>query len=489
VVLRDAPNVMVSEAQALQRQERVPEAIQAYERVLASWPELADCWFNLGVLQRKARQLNAALASYQKALDHGIAGPEEVHLNRSVIYADFLRQDAAAERELKTALELNPAYIPALLNLANLYEDLGRRSEASALYEQLLKLDPRCLEALARYANLQPLPLPDDRIAKQLRAALDLPSASAAERASLGFALGRLLDGSGEYPAAFDVYAAANRESRASAAPRIVHYDRRHQEELVTRLMQSVIVPPRQLLAGGAPPIFICGMFRSGSTLTEQLLSGHPGVASGGELDFLPRHVAGELAPFPESMASMSPERVASLATRYLEELAQLFPGAAHVTDKRPDNFLYIGLIKSLFPDAKIVHTTRAPLDNCLSIFFLHLDQRVSYAFDLMDIGHYFREYHRLMAHWKRLFGADIYDFNYDTFVGEPKAAAARLFEFLGLAWDERYLAFPQSGRAVKTASVWQVREPLYSRSSGRSRHYARELAGLRDYLAELLSR
>jgi hypothetical protein len=93
------------------------------------------------------------------------------------------------------------------------------------------------------------------------------------------------------------------------------------------------------------------------------------------------------------------------------------------------------------------------------------------------------------MAHWKRLFGADIYDFNYDTFVGEPKRAAARLFEFLGLEWDDRYLAFPQSGRAVKTASVWQVREPLYSRSSGRSRHYARELAGLRGYLAELLPR
>jgi tetratricopeptide (TPR) repeat protein len=412
-----------------------------------------------------------------------------VHLNRSVIYADFLRQDAAAERELKAALELNPGYVPALLNLANLYEDLGRRGEASALYERLLNLEPRCLEALARHANLQPLPLPDDHIARQLRAALDLPSASAAERASLGFALGRLLDGSGEYQKAFDVYAAANRASRASAAPRSVYYDRRHQEELIDRLMQSVLAPSRPLVAGAGTgaPIFICGMFRSGSTLTEQLLSGHPGVASGGELDFLPRHVAGELAPFPESMASMSPERVASLATRYLEELAQLFPGAAHVTDKRPDNFLYIGLIKSLFPDAKIVHTTRDPLDNCLSIFFLHLDQRVSYAFDLMDIGHYFREYHRLMAHWKRLFGADIFDFNYDTFVVEPKTSAARLFEFLGLAWDDRYLAFPQSGRAVKTASVWQVREPLYSRSSGRSRHYARELAGLRGYLAELL--
>jgi tetratricopeptide (TPR) repeat protein len=495
VVLTGTPDAMVSEAQRLQRLERVPEAIQAYERVLSRWPDLANCWFNLGVLQRKARQLSAALASYQKALDLGISGPEEVHLNRSVIYTDYLRQDEAAERELHAALALNPAYSPALLNLANLYEDLGRRVEASALYERLLALDPRCFEALARYANLHPVPVPvpvpvpEDRLTRQLRAALAQPWASAAERASLGFALGRLLDGSGEYQAAFDAYAAANRDSRASAGARIVNYDRRRQEELIDRLMQSMVVERRDFVPGAPrpPPIFVCGMFRSGSTLTEQLLASHPGVAAGGELEFLPRLVAGELAPFPESMASISPDRVASLATRYLDELARLFPGAAYVTDKRPDNFLYLGLIKSLFPDAKIVHTTRDPLDNCLSIFFLHLDHGMSYALELMDIGHYFREYHRLMAHWKRRFGADILDFHYDTFVREPQPAAARLFAFLGLDWEDRYLAFRAAGRAVKTASVWQVREPLYSRSSGRARHYARQLAALRAYLADLL--
>jgi tetratricopeptide (TPR) repeat protein len=132
--LTNAPHTpLVGEAQRLQRLERVPEAIEAYKRILARWPDLADCWFNLGVLQRKQRQLQEALASYQKALDYGIASPEEAHLNRGVIYSDYLRQEAAAERELKQALALNPAYAPALLNLANLNEDLGRRSEASAL--------------------------------------------------------------------------------------------------------------------------------------------------------------------------------------------------------------------------------------------------------------------------------------------------------------------------------------------------------------------
>jgi len=226
-------------------------------------------------------------------------------------------------------------------------------------------------------------------------------------------------------------------------------------------------------------------MFRSGSTLAEQLLAASPQVARGGELDFLPQLVQSELAPFPASMAAVSDAALARLAAQYLASIARLFPGAAHVTDKRPDNFLLVGLIKSLFPDARIVHTTRDPLDTCLSIFFLHLDQRMSYALDLMDIGHYFRQYRRLMAHWKSLYGEDVLDFNYDALVREPRPAAQRLVAFCGLDWDEACLDLAHGAGAVKTASVWQVREGLYQRSSGRSRHYARELAPLAAELAE----
>jgi len=472
----------------LQRLERVPEATEAYERILARWPNLPDCWFNLGVLQRKQRQLQEALASYQKALDYGICRPEEVHLNRAVVYSDYLRQDAAAERELKQALALNPVYVPALLNLANLNEDLGRRTEASALYERILALDPRCLEALARYANLQPAAQSEERLIVQLESALHSP-ASAAEHASLGFALGRLLDGKGKYPAAFEAYSAANRANRASAAPGTATYDRKRQEELIDLLIRSspAEAPNEVVDAGEGPqPIFICGLFRSGSTLAEQLLAGHPGLFAGGELDLLPR-LASAITPFPQSLPSAPPDLLASLAARYRDELRRLFPNATHVTDKRLDNFLLLGLIKSLFPKARIVHTTRDPLDNCLSIYFLHLDPRMSYAHELLDIGHYFREYRRLMLHWQRRFGADLFELNYDSFVREPAAQAARLFEFLGLPWHDRYLSADTRGGAVKTASVWQVRESIYTRSSGRAANYRAQLSGLREYLSDLL--
>ena len=197
---------MIREATQLQRQNRVAEAIEAYRRILAHWPGEADSWFNLAVLQRRAQRPEDALDSYQKALDAGVARPEEAHLNRSVIYTDYLRQHATAERELHLALSLNPVFTPALLNLGNLCEDLGRRADALTLYARILDGEPRCFEALARYANLMPATQVTANLIAELRRALADPAASAAARASLGFALGRALDATAEYPAAFAAY-------------------------------------------------------------------------------------------------------------------------------------------------------------------------------------------------------------------------------------------------------------------------------------------
>ena len=131
------------------------------------------------------------------------------------------------------------------------------------------------------------------------------------------------------------------------------------------------------------------------------------------------------------------------------------------------------------------MHTVRDPLDNCLSIYFLHLDHGMSYALDLADIAHYYVQYRRLMAHWKTLYGADIFDLDYDALVREPRPAIERLTQFCGLEWEEACLSFEQAARAVKTASVWQVRERLYQRSSGRWRNYAAHIAPLQAYLRE----
>jgi tetratricopeptide (TPR) repeat protein len=485
---------MVSDAMQLDRQGRVSDAIAAYELLLQSWPGLPDCWYNLALLQRKIGNFSAALASYKEALERNVARPEDVHLNRGVIYSDYLHRYQEAERELNTALALNPACIPALINLANLHEDLGRRELAAGVYERILNLVPESPQILARYAGLKSFSNPDDPMIRRLRRALERPEISAADRAGVEFALGRALDACHAYDAAFDAYRSANRHSRESAGPGFRDYDLKGAERYIDRLiaafpaavpaavgqtMASVAAPPQ--------PIFVCGMFRSGSTLAEQLLAAHPLVAAGGELDFLPRAVQTRLAPFPESLGTLHAPTIPALAVEYLDMLRELFPQTHYVTDKRPDNFLYIGLIKMLFPRAKIIHTTRQPLDNCLSIYFLHLDQEMSYALDLMDTGHYYLQYRRLMAYWKALFGDDIFDLNYDALIKDPRPVVEQMLGFLGLDWDDRCLSAPPAGRAVKTASVWQVREPLYQRSSGRAVHYERQLRALRDYFDQML--
>lgn len=473
---------LLGQAAQLRRAGRTAEAMAAYERLLAAHPDLPDCWYNLALLQRRAGRPAEALASYQQALDRGVGGPEEVRLNRAVILSDDLRREDEAERELTAALALNPAYVPALLNLGNLHEDRGRRAEAAAAYERILALDPGDPDALARLGGLATPSGPDDPLIGRLRGAIGRHGAAA--DAALGFSLGRMLDAAGAYDEAFEACAAANAASRASGSAR---YDRVAMEARVDALIAAFPEPWTGPPIAGTrpPPVFICGMFRSGSTLAEQVLASHARVTAGGELDLLPAMVRRDLAPYPASLAGMTPAALEALAGRYLQTLAATFPAADRITDKRPDNFLHVGLIKRLFPDARIVHTLRDPLDNALSVYFLHLDHGMAYALDLLDIGHYQRQQQRLMAHWKSLYPNDILDFDYDAFVARPRPPLERLLAFLDLDWDDGCLAFHRLDNAVKTASVWQVREALYQRSSGRARHYQRQLAPLKAWLVD----
>jgi tetratricopeptide (TPR) repeat protein len=477
---------MLSAAFALEKQGQTAEALAAYEQLLRFWPGTPDAWYNLARLQRHSGRYQAALASYQEALERSIARPEEVHLNRGVIFSDFLNQYDAAETELQKALAINPRYVAALINYANLHEDLGRRDRAAEMYERLLAIDPDSPTALARYAGLKSFKDASDPLIERMRNSLNAPGIGMRGRANLEFALGAALDAVGEFDAAFQMYRQANRHSRESVAPGQAHYDLALQERFTDQLIEAF---PRRYAAATdtdehAPqPIFICGMFRSGSTLLEQLLGAHPAVTAGGELEFIPRAVNADLAPFPESMKSLPPERLSGLTTQYQTAMSERFPGKMLVTDKRPDNFLYIGLIKALFPGAKIIHPTRSALDNCLSIYFLNLDPSMSYALDLMDIGHYYRQYCRLIAHWKRLYKEDIIDVPYESLVQDPKGQMEQVLGALGLAWDERCGTGIAMGGGIKTASVWQVREPIHQRSVGRSGNYQKQLQELQKYI------
>lgn len=472
---------LLGRASQLFRAGRHAEALPAYQRLLAREPRLPDSWFNLAMLQRGARQPLDALASYQRALDLGIRGPEEVHLQRGVIYSDDLGDSDAARAELDAALRIAPGYRPALLNLGNLQEDLGAFDAARESYSRVLSLHPDDPLALSRLAGLAPIGQPDDPLLQQIRVLLSRPALSLLDRADLGFALGVALDRIGAYDAAFAAYGDANCASRAMAAAGGVRYDRQAQEDLVDRLIAAFpAAVDRPAAAEADAPIFICGMFRSGSTLAEQVLVRNADVVAGGELDALPALVRTS-QPYPEAIAAATPPRLAELRAAYLREIAPRRVAGAALTDKRPDNFLHIGLIKALFPHARIVHTVRERRDNCLSVYFLHAAADLAYATDLGDIGHFHDQHNRLMAHWRRLYPDDILDLDYDRLVADPADVIAGLLAFCGLPARSPAQASRASATPVRTASNWQVRQPLYRTSSGRWRHYEQHLAPLLD--------
>jgi tetratricopeptide (TPR) repeat protein len=482
-------DTLLSLASRLLQMGRVPEAITAHERLLALNPNLPDSWYNLGYLQQCARQHEAALNSYRQALAHGVSGPEEVHLNCAVVLAEHMGRTDEAELELCVALTLNPRYVPALLNLGNIHEQRGEREQALNAYEQVLVLAPTNALARARLPNLQIAANGDDPMIKRLQLAIARPGATAVERADLGFGLGKAFDSAADYDRAFTAYTAANQASRLSAGPQGVRYDAQAHERFVDRLIAAF---PEHVARSTpaderAPPLFICGMFRSGSTLVEQILASHPRVTGGGEIDLLPSMARQHLEPLLRASSSaIDASQLLHLRDLYLDTVSARFPGAEFVTDKRPDNFLHIGLIKLLFPKAKIVHTRRHAIDNCLSVFFLHLSPSMPYAFDLLDIAHWYRQYERLMKHWKSLYAEDIHDVDYDTLVADFEPTTRRLLDHCELQWDDACLSFHKTKTVVMTPSAWQVRQPLYTRSSGRWRHYERHLDGLRAALGQL---
>lgn len=461
--------------------EQGDQAISCYQRLLDRQPHLADTHYNLGILLKKYQHYDEAIAAYEHALECGIERPEEVHLNMAVIYSDHLRQESKARAALEAALKINPTYISAMFNLANIYEEAGNKDQAQELFRKIIDMDPSYYQALARLGEVKTFTDPQDPLIGKMKRAARKSTVDISIRANLYYALGKALNDCGAFDDAFDNYAKANQCDRQTLTP----YNRVAREQLTNDLIRIFskgwfdrIEPISE-----ASPIFICGMFRSGSTLTEQILASHHEVTAGGEVDFFIRKINDVLAPYPASLPDISADKLRNLAQEYLDHLKKTFPEAGHLTDKRPDNFLHLGLLRSLYPNARIIYTSREPLDNCLSVYFLRLGNAMNYATDLENTAHFLTQCTELMDHWKSVFGENIFELNYDDLVRDPRPVIENMLEFCGLDWSDDCLEFHKLDNIVKTASVWQVREPLYSKSSGRWRNFESHLGPLQQAL------
>lgn len=473
----EEPSYAQHYANALLRRGEAAAAIACFHRLLDKQPRLADSRYNFALLLKQAGRLDAALEQYEKSIELGIAQPEEVYSNISVIHSDQHRHTEAREA-LKQALTIDPNYIPALYNLALLEEESGNWDQAHTLFQQILKIDPDHSDSLIRLAHSRIVDNPDDALLGQLGRALHDTDSDDPARESLEFALGKVNDDCGRYDQAFDYYFQGNRDARR----RVGEYATTEHEKLIANLTAtftpnwSAAVEP----VSDAAPIFVCGMFRSGSTLLEQMLAAHPKLTAGGELSFFNVH-----APLPEALASLDQQRLTKVGVAYLDHIASSFPGSNQVINKRPDNFLYLGLIRAMFPNARIIHTSRNPMDVCLSVFFQQLTPRFQYANDLLDIGHYYVHYHRLMGHWQQTLPGEILHVRYEELVSEPRGVLEPALAFVDLEWHEECLEFHTVNNRVRTASFWQVRQPLHLKSVGRWQHYAKQLEPLRSYLRD----
>ena len=450
-------------------------AIGHYARLLARQPGMASAHFNVALLYRKARRYGNAIAAYEKAIGLGIDGVEEVYSNLGVLYAELRRPDDA-RRCYSSALDRRPDYVPAMYNLAGLNEECGDREAALELYERILVVDPQHWDSLIRLAYAQRATGTGEPLLGRLREGNERANDRLAAE-GLKFAEGKLLDDLGRYEDAYEAFTAANALVRQRQPP----YDRSAAENARASICRFFNPAKIGSLESGseATPIFICGMFRSGSTLLEQILAAHPDIEAGGELDLLPRLMAKLLAPYPERLDTATPADMTAAAEEYLRLRAEVFPGARLVTDKRPDNLVHLGLIRALFPKARIVHTHRDKRDNCLSVYFQHLGGNLNYANRLGDVAHYYEQQAALLEHWAGIMPDNLHSVSYEELVADPEPVVGGLLEFLGVDWSDRCLEFHRAGNQVRTASIWQVREALHGRSSGRWKNYPAAVAEL----------
>ncbi|HLK15553.1 MAG TPA: sulfotransferase [Fimbriimonadaceae bacterium] len=465
---------------ALQRVGRTEEALGAYRQAIALAPTLPNTYVNLGQsLVAGGNEEEAHEAFSQAVACAGNAPAALVRVARAFIAIGATEQ---AESVLRRAVEVDPAQPELWRQFASVLTDEGQFGEAADAYRTAIGLDPHQIRL---YYDLfycskvrdQDRPLVDalERLGRQ-------PSIPPEERSQLHYALGKAHDDFGEFEDAMRHFHEANRASRVTRPA--AEFNRKALSDLIDRMI-AVFTPQalNQAVRYGSNsprPTFILGMIRSGTTLLEQVISSHPQVSAAGELTYLSVHgipiaVAGKL----------DGETVGALAAGYLDRLKAAAPTGERVTDKMPDNYLVAGLIHVAFPEARIIHCARGALDNCLSIYTTPIAADYANSFD--NIAFYYRECHRLMAHWRAVLPSDRFlEIQYEEFVTDREPHLRRVLEFLDLPWDDAVLEHRENKRVINTPSRWQAKQPIYRSSVARWRNFEPWIGELLEAFPEL---
>lgn len=465
-------------------------ALPLFRRALALRPDYAEALQGLGRVHLERREFDAAVAAAEAAVrlqpdspdTHSTLGQVRTRLS------DFQAAEAAYDR----ALALDPGAAGALVGKGVLYMEAGRLAEAEDLFNAALEAGQETLPARYYLTQVRRV-APGDANVEALAAAANNPDTLPELQAThVHFALGKASEDTGDFDRAFEHFSrgCALRHARGD-------YDEAALATTFERLRRTLDAERLDALRGhGNPselPIFVLGMPRSGTTLTEQILASHPDVHGAGELYDLMQIASrstledGATRPFDENLANLDGAHVAAWARDYVTGLQARAPEARRITDKMPANFFLVGLIHVMLPKARIVHVQRDPLDTCVSCFSRLFHHGQEHTYDLRELGRYYQRYHALMAHWRAVLPAGaLFDLSYESLVADPAREIPRLIAYCGLPWNDACLAPHEHRRTVRTASVTQVREPVYTTSVSRWRRFERHLGPLVEALGDL---
>ncbi|MFZ2541859.1 MAG: tetratricopeptide repeat protein [Gallionella sp.] len=476
---------------ALQELGQIHGAMTSYRRVLMLKPDSAEAHNNLGSALRELGQFDSAIASYHMALK---ISPDSaiVHSNLGHALKDLGQLDDALA-SYHRALKTDPKFIGAMLGISYLCELNGDVKETEEVIRKILEIKPDNLEARYLLANIRKTQADDENLAALLTAEeaaqnsrLPVPYRT---KVALHFALGKCFDDLGDHDRAFPHFIEGCKLKRAT-----FNYDATRKTQLFNEVIRvfdhATIERLRSESNPSRVPIFVLGMPRSGTTLTEQIIASHPEVYGAGELpdmqNIANRDVAGAKG-FPGNILAHDPASLTKWADDYVASLRQRAPDARHITDKLPGNFWFIGLIHVMLPKAKIIHVNRNPVDTCLSCFTKLFNSGHEQTYDMAELGRYYVDYARLMNHWRAVLPAGAFlDVQYEDIVADQEAQARHMIKFCNLEWNDACLDFHKSKRAVDTASMTQVRRPIYTSSVERWRPYEKYLGPLLEALGDL---
>jgi tetratricopeptide (TPR) repeat protein len=467
---------------------RIEEAVALYRRAVFLQPDYTAAHINLGVALVQQGRIDEAIEHYQRALaldPHAV----DVLINLGTAVATQGRIDDAIAHYGR-ALDINPDNAKAHNGLGNIFKILGKFDDAMAHFERSIAIEPDYAEPHISRAEMKSFhPGDPDLAALERLAGMDVFSANNAP--IIHFVLARAFEDCGDYARAFEHLRKGNDLKR-----RQIRYDEQatiKQFRRISTVFNGSLFD--RFRGAGEPspvPVFVVGMPRSGSTLVEQILASHPQVHGAGELTDLETATNTALGagavPFPDFVPSLDGATLRRIGQRYIAQLQALGNGRLRIVDKMPGNFLKIGLIRLILPNARIIHTMRDPIDTCVSCYSQTFTVGQEFSYDLGELGRYYRLYSGLMAHWRSVVPSGaILDVSYEDVVDDLEGQARRLIEYCGLPWDDRCLSFHETARPVKTASLVQVRKPLFRSSLERWRKYEGSLGPLLRELGDVV--